>query len=589
VTGARGAPPGARAAVLVGLATAFVVAVDLACALRPALLLDPERAWALARLLLGLGVAAAAGTAGAGAAALFFLGAGTASSRRPLEALPLSRRALAAIAIGAFLAGSFLRLAALDRVPVPLWVDDISLAEPTLALTGTWSDFADTIRPAPYGVSKPFGTVGVLYLEVRRAAFKLAGVGVLGVRLPAALAGCASLVTAGLLGRALLPAGGGALAMLVLAGMRWQLILSRWGWVAMFLAPIADVAALLLLSARRSRSAAAAAVAGLVAGLGAHVYLSAWVVAAALGLLALWPGAAGPWRSRARLAGAFAAGFVVAAAPLFLFRQNRATPYFSRLSDHSVAIEMERARSPRPLLEATADALKAPWFLTDPVPINDIPGRARLGWILGVPVALALARSLRRPAEEISAFLLAHAACALAASVASGQAHSPNGFRFGYLTSVTAVAAAAGTLGLARAVPAAHRRAAALVAVGALTVGGAIGAREALVDWGESMVTFDFFHGPDTLVGRAAARWERYGTVRTDLSLVHSPITFGAVRGLRLAPWRRPGIEPDLPPGRPTPAFRISGTGVPGREGDRVVERIGDGWGREWGVVIAHR
>ena len=587
MTGARVAPPGARAAALVGLAAAFVAAVDLARFFGPALLADPERAWAPARLLLGLAVASAAAAAGAIAAALFLAGAAGASARRPLEPLPLAPGALAAIAIAAVLAGSFLRLAGLDRVPVPLWVDDISLAPPTLELKGTWSDFADTIRPAPYGVSKPFGTVGVLYLEVRRAALELAGVSVLGVRLPAALAGCASIVTAGLLGRALLPAGGGALAALALSGMRWQLILSRWGWVAMFLAPVADVAALLLLSARRTRRPAVAAVAGLVAGLGAHVYLSAWVVAGTLGLLAVWPGAAGPLRSRARVAAAFAAGFLVAAAPLFLFKENRATPYFSRLSDHSLAIEIERARSARPLLEATSDALKAPWFLPDPVPINDLPGKSRLGWILGVPVALALGRALLRPTEEISAYLLAHAGCALAASVASGQAHAPNGFRFGYLTTVTAVAAAAGALGIVAAVSAARRREAALAVVGLLSVNGAIGARDALVRWGESRVTFDFFHGPDTLVARAAARWERYGPVRTDLALVHSPLTFEAVRRLRLDPWRTPRMEPARAPG--DAAFRIVRPGAPRREGERVVERIADAWGREWGIVVAGR
>ena len=588
MTGARAAPPGARAAVLVGLATAFVAAVDLARFLGPSLLADPEHAWAPARLLLGLAVASAASAAGAVAAALFLVGAASASARGPLEPLPLSHGALAAIAIGSVLAGSYLRLSGLDRVPVPLWVDDISLAQPTLALRGTWSDFADTIRPAPYGVSKPFGTVGVLYLEVRRLSFELAGVSVLGVRLPAAVAGCASIVTAGLLGRALLPAGGGALAALALSGMRWQLILSRWGWVAMFLAPIADVGALLVLRSRRSRSAAVAGVAGLVAGLGAHVYLSAWVVAAALGLLAVWPGAAGSARSRAGLAVAFAAGFLAAAAPLFLFKENRATPYFARLSDHSLVLEMERARSPRPLLEATSDALKAPWFLPDPVPINDLPGRSRLGWILGVPVALALARALRRPTDEVSAYLLANAACALAASVASGQAHAPNGFRFGYLTTVTAVAAAAGVLGLVSGVPAARRREAALAVVGMLAVGGAIGARDALVRWGESRVTFDYFHGPDTLVGRAVARWERYGAVRTDLALVHSPLTFDAVRRLRLDPWRTAEMDPARVPGE-APAFRIAPPDAPRREGERIVERIADGWGREWGIVVAER
>jgi ABC-type nitrate/sulfonate/bicarbonate transport system permease component len=64
---------------------------------------------------------------------------------------------------------------------------------------------------------------------------------VFGVRFPSALAGAASLVTAALLGRALLPSGGGALAALILAGLRWHLILSRWAWVMIVLAPIVEI------------------------------------------------------------------------------------------------------------------------------------------------------------------------------------------------------------------------------------------------------------------------------------------------------------------------------------------------------------
>src|SRR5262249_47408743 len=152
-----------------------------------------------------------------------------------------------------------------------------------------------------------------------------------------------SLVTAALLARALLPGGGAAIAALVLAGLRWSLILSRWGWNMIALAPISDVACLLMLRARRRDSAGAALAGGAVAGAGAHVYLSAWIVAAGLLALAVWPGeesaAVRPTRG-VRRAAFLAAGFALAAAPLFLFHEGRGGSYFARTSDHSVLREI---------------------------------------------------------------------------------------------------------------------------------------------------------------------------------------------------------------------------------------------------------
>jgi hypothetical protein len=241
-----------------------------------------------------------------------------------------------------------------------------------------------------------------------------------------------------------------------------------------------------------------------------------------------------------------------------------------------------------PPFSAAADSLVAPWLLPDPIPLNDLPGRTRLGWILGVPVAVALARALYRPGRESSSFLLAHGVAAFAASVSGGQALLPNGFRFAYLTTVCAVAAADGLLGLAGLWPAAGRRTVALGLVGLVAIQGALAARDALVVWGESRDTFDYFHGPDTLLARAAIRWSRYGPVEADLSLVHSAITYRAVREHRLDPeakrWEPPGEETSS--GR---LFRIVPPGSEPRLGERRVERLGDAWAREWGAVLGRR
>jgi hypothetical protein len=585
VRAASGRDPSARAAFLVGLVVAFVAAVDLVRWVRPLVLTDSDPAWLVPRLFLGLFVVAATVCAGGLAGAAFLLSARSLASRLSLEPLPLSRLTLFGVAAAAIVLGTLARFACLETVPPSLWVDDVSLIAPALELKGAPADFADTIRPAPYGVPKPYGSVGVLYLELYRGALLLFGTTVFGVRFLSAAAGVASLFTVLALGRALLPPGGGALAALVFAGLRWNLLLSRWGWNAVVLAPVADVAVLLLLRARRRDSLVLVLAAGAVAGLAAHIYLAAWVVAAALLLLAAWPSAgAGPARPRLRLALLFAAGFACAAAPIFVFKEGRVAPYFARASDHSLLAEIRYTHSAMPAFAAAADSLAAPWLKSDPYPHHDLPGRTRLGWILGIPVAAALARSLLRPRQEFSAYLLSQAGAALAGSVAGGHAGVPNGYRFGYVADVTAVAAAGGVLWLLALVPAPRRRVAAIAGIGLLSLEGILGARDALVDWPRRRETFEGFHGQDTVLARTALAWERYGSVRMDPGLGHSPITLEGIRRYRLDPGFR---ESSRPGGRR--CFRIAAPETVPGAGERVVERVRDAWGRDLAVVLGAR
>lgn len=593
-----GAAAPRRAAILAGLVVSFVAAVHLLRALRPELLLDREPAWALPRLFLGLVAAAVTAAAGIGAASVVFLWSRQVSFGRPIPPLPFGPPAVALIAAGAILAGTLLRLVSISEIPWPLWVDDLSLIAPALALEGGVRDFADSIRAAPYGVPRPYGSVGVLYLEAYRVSLLLWGTTVFGVRFPSFLAGALSLVTGALLGRALLPRGGGALTALILAGLRWSLILSRWGWVSVVLIPVLDVAALLLLHARRRGSLRAAAGAGFVAGIGAHIYLSAWVALAGLVALALWPLDEGDgFRRRARLGGLCLIGFLAAAAPIFLLRKDRAVSYFARTSSHNVFKEIGYRKSRMAPFAAAADALTSPWFPPDPTARHDIPGRSRLGWIFGLPVAAVAIRSLVFPRDRLSAFLLAHAAAALAGAVLGGEAQNPNSYRFAYLTTVTAVGAAGGVLWLLRWVPTARRRLAAIGALGLISMGGVLGARDTLLRWGESRETFDAFFGQHTLIPRAALRWERFGEVGIDASVGFEP---GTQSRLTMEPIRRYRLDPEEPRrkeilGRARPddnrrrAFRIAPLGTGPGLAERLVERIRDPWGRDWAVVLGRR
>jgi hypothetical protein len=242
----------------------------------------------------------------------------------------------------------------------------------------------------------------VLYLEGYRLVFW--GTTVFGVRFPSALAGCVSLVTCGLLGRALLPRGGGALAVLALAGLRWHLILSRWGWNMIVLVPIVDVAALLLVRARRrggGGGAFAALAAGAVAGLGAHVYLSAWVAGAALFAFALFPVERAERGGSLKLALLFSAGFAAAAAPIFLFQEGRPVAYFARTSDHNLALEIVRSGSPcrppppRPTPRRALVAARPVAATDPPEPRGSVFARRPQPWRSSGP--LPRARNSRRP------------------------------------------------------------------------------------------------------------------------------------------------------------------------------------------------
>ncbi len=348
-----------------------------------------------------------------------------------------------------------------------------------------------------------------------------------------------------------------------------------------------DVATLLLLASRVRRRWPLALAAGLVAGAGAHVYLSAWTAGAALALFALWPASeAEASRARVARAAAFAAGFALAALPLFLFQEGRRAPYFARAADHNVFLEIARTRSILPPVAAAADAFAAPWFLADPTARHDLPGRVRLPWPLGLAVAIAFGRALLRPRDAISGLLLAHAAAVLAAVVTGGQADHPNGSRFAYLSSLAAVAVAAAVLWIVGLSPRPWRRAAAIAAIGVIAVEGAYGVRDALLRWPERPETFQGFFGQDTWIGRAAARWEPFGSVTIAPGLGHSPLALEAIQGYRLDPDRRIREADDGPRRRRIRV--VAPDEIPG-PAERVVERVRDPWGVEWALVLARR
>ncbi len=576
----RGAPLAAGR--VAGALAAFVVAVRAVRVFRPALLFGPEPSWLV--VWLGMWIAVLAATAVAYLAvsrAVARFGA-TRAARAELSPLPFRPLALVLLFVAAVAAGSLLRLADLRGGSPTSLLDDLTLIGETRALSGTPADLARPLRAAPFGIDRPFATVGVLYLELSRWCLGLADAPLAGIRLPGALAGALSLLTGALLGRALLPRGGGALVALVLAGLRWTLIVSRWTWaVSIVVVPLVDVATLLLLRARRRGRPAFAALAGVVAGLGAHAYLVAWIAGAALlGWAAASSSREEPARRRAARAALFGAGFLLAAAPLLGARAGSDPPYFVRAGAHNVLSEMRAQKSVLPAFGAAADALGAPWFVPDPAPWGDLPGRSRTGPVLGLLLAVGLARALLSPRAELSSLLLAHALAGAASAVAQGESGNPNGYRYVYLTTPAALAIASGVFALLACVPGRLRRPAALALVGAVAVAGTLGARDAL-RWRDARSTFHHFRGCGALLGEAARRWAPYAPVTID------PAEGGVLALARLVD--RWGLVRRDEPGPASPlraraSFRVAL--APPAGGARVVERVVTPWNEPCGVVV---
>jgi hypothetical protein len=121
-----------------------------------------------------------------------------------------------------------------------------------------------------------------------------------------------------------------------------------------------------------------------------------------------------------------------------------------------------------------------------------------------------------------------------------------------------------------------------LAGLGLLAACGLVGFQQALVAWPERRATFDSFHGEDTLIGRAAARWETYGTVAVDPGLGRSDLTIDTVRRYRLDPRRFLAARARL---RASSASRGQ---APRVRAGRVVG-VRDAWGRDSAIVVARR
>src|SRR5262249_57392846 len=125
-------------------------------------------------------------------------------------------------------------------------------------------------------------------------------------------------------------------------------------------------------------------------------------------------------------------------------------------------------------------------------------------------------------------------------------------------------------------------------AVAATIACSAWGVHEFLL-WSRARGTFDGFHGQDTIVGRAALRWDAYGRVELDGRVPHDPVTIYVIRRYRLDPDDRRGRTEFWKPLGTGRTFRIGPPGEAARPGGRGAGRPRGGWGTPPGGSPAPR
>lgn len=307
----------------------------------------------------------------------------------------VGRRVAGATAIaltGALLLAAAFRLPVLDRVPNGLFLDEASRGYDAFALLRTGAD--------QYGVRWPLFPEGiddftpVLYTLLALPSVAALGLTETAVRLPATLAGVATVATTFLCGRALVGRRPAVVAALLVAISPWHILPSRTGaeWA---LLPLFTTTGLWLLARGRQHGPALLG-AGLVLGVGLYSYAFARLLVPLLvvGFAALW------WRDLARQwRWALAGGLILAACATPLV-QFALTPAGQARLQAVVPLDRYQGWALLPYALANYASYFGPGFLiwgSEPTHHHRVAG---LGPVLPIMAPLALAglvATARRP------------------------------------------------------------------------------------------------------------------------------------------------------------------------------------------------
>jgi hypothetical protein len=103
------------------------------------------------------------------------------------------------------------------------------------------------------------------------------------------------------------------------------------------------------------------------------------------------------------------------------------------------------------------------------------------------------------------------------------------------------------------------------------------------------------YQGRDNLLARSVARWQAWGWVSVDARLravlaSGLPVYLDALVRYHLAGGGAPAAGPSADwSAQSRRRFRLAPAGTAPEPGERLVERVRDGSGREWAVVLAAR
>ena len=401
----------------------------LAAADRWAVLLDFTRETWLLVLLLWAKNLAIAGAAGAVAALLLRRAA---ALPEPAGGKPAPF--LVALAVAAVLTGIALRWVLPEQIPPGLFVDPPFEARALLLHPDgiPWSGGIPLLDDPVSGGSRTL--VSYLNLHFYDGVFRLFGRAEAGFLAVSAVPGCLALGGAFWLALEVFGLPSAILGVSFVALASWPLVFSRWGFVAAELIALALFAAAAALAARRTRRLSLALLSGACLGLSLHTHVSAWGVAAALGIFSLFelrrPEApklvAAAWLSALLAFAPFAPGYL--AHPESIGGRLFDVPAGSRVHGAWGPDVAGPARVPVTLLSNAVQYSGVLLWTTDPNPRNGLPGRPAVTPVLGIAALLGLALSAARATRGDGA-LFALVLGSLAGGVFSNPGGAPNMIR----------------------------------------------------------------------------------------------------------------------------------------------------------------
>jgi 4-amino-4-deoxy-L-arabinose transferase-like glycosyltransferase len=288
------------------------------------------------------------------------------------------------------------RLPGLDRVPNGFFVDEASRGYDAYSLLWTGHD--------QYGVAWPLFAEGLedytptLYTLLVVPSIALLGLTETAVRLPAALAGLATIVMTHLVGRAFFGPAVGLVAALFVAISPWQILPSRTGaeWV---LLPLFLSTGIWLLHRGRT-SGPALLLAGLVLGVGLYSYAFARLLVPLLiaGFALLW------WRDLARQRAWCLLGLAVLAGLALPIVQFGLTPAGQARLRAVVPLDRYRGLALVPYFVGNLASYFNPTFLiggNEPTDYHRLRGIGPVLWVMLPGLVATVASVVRRPSREL--------------------------------------------------------------------------------------------------------------------------------------------------------------------------------------------